>query len=48
MQWHATHVFLSEDASEIAFATNTGVIPLHSSIPHETGAKGIDTDGDGI
>ena len=45
-----THVFsLSEDASEIAFATNTGVIPLHSSIPHETGiiASGIDTDGDG-
>ena len=46
-----THVFsLSTDASEIAFATNTGVIPVHRSIPHETGivADGIDTDGDGI
>ena len=46
-----THVFsLSTDASEIAFATNTGVIPIHRSIPHETGevANGVDTDGDGI
>ena len=46
-----THVFsISTDASDIAFATNTGVIPVHRSIPHETGAvaDGVDTDGDGI
>ena len=46
-----THVFsLSADSSEIAFATNTGIIPIHHSIPHETGvaADGVDTDGDGI